>query len=212
MFPIGAHGETKLNEALRALKEFSTIGNILWFGIGVKHPLRQMATTSGGASCVALIACLSEFYHNPPYCAKVLYEMARQSKGADDMLALQQWESLVKICCRVFASSTFGVQVQTLLKLTVYSPMAFSTEGYDDPANPAEILRLLGQVLSGKLRGVTIAGGPECCWLFVLCDFLLGLKVRLQKGSETLNQKGSTGSIQIQLRIREYNSSMPAFI
>ncbi|MCJ1353919.1 MAG: hypothetical protein MMC33_003906 [Icmadophila ericetorum] len=144
IFPIGAHGETKLNEALRALKEFSTIGNILWFGIGVKHPLRQMATTSGGASCVALIACLSEFYHNPPYCAKVLYEMARQSKGADDMLALQQWESLVKICCRVFASSTFGVQVQTLLKLTVYSPMAFSTEGYDDPANPAEILRLLG--------------------------------------------------------------------
>lgn len=210
IFPIGAHGEYRLNEALAALKEFGTIGRVIWFGIGVRHVLCQIVTTSGGASCVALIACLSES-HSPAYCARVLYEMARQSKVADGITpSLQQWEYLVQVCCGVFAQTTFGLQVSQLLKLAGHLPSALSTARYarsGDPANLAEILRLPGQVSSGQERSLTIVGGPECCWLFILCDFLLGFTVCLRdKDSSVLIQKQSSDVIQVQLQIRHHDS------
>jgi hypothetical protein len=58
--PIGVHGEERLKEAMSSLKTFSSFGDIIYFGIGVRHVLRTLVQTSQGASSVALVAALTE--------------------------------------------------------------------------------------------------------------------------------------------------------
>jgi hypothetical protein len=60
--PLGAHGEEFLMESLNKLKAFSSFGDLVWFGVGVRHVLRDIVQTTEGASLVALCAALSETY------------------------------------------------------------------------------------------------------------------------------------------------------
>lgn len=47
-------------ESMGKLKSFSAFGDVVWFGVGVRHVLRSLVNTSQGASCVALCAALAE--------------------------------------------------------------------------------------------------------------------------------------------------------
>ena len=49
--PLGAHGEIILMEAMNKLKAFSTFCDVVWFGVGVCHILRELVQTYQGASC-----------------------------------------------------------------------------------------------------------------------------------------------------------------
>lgn len=57
---VGVHGERKLAEAMSSLKSFSSFGDAIFFGIGVRHILRTLVQTSQGASSVAMVAALTE--------------------------------------------------------------------------------------------------------------------------------------------------------
>lgn len=57
---IGVHGEKLLRGAMSTLKAFNSFGDVVFFGIGVRHILRSLVQTSQGASSVALVAALTE--------------------------------------------------------------------------------------------------------------------------------------------------------
>lgn len=86
--PLGAHGEKVLSEAMASLKACSSFGDVIWFGVGVRHILRVLVQTAQGAFFVALCAALSES-HSLSTSALVLYEMSNKSgslKGAHALI------------------------------------------------------------------------------------------------------------------------------
>lgn len=79
-----AHGEKVLRDSLSNLKAFSSFGDVIWFGVGVRHILRDIVQTAEGASLVALCASLSETFSNEAS-ALVLYEMAKLLRSSSDL-------------------------------------------------------------------------------------------------------------------------------
>lgn len=71
--PIGVHGEKILREAMSTLKAFNSFGDVVFFGIGVRHILHTLVQTSQGASSVALVASLTEG-HSTMYVKSILVE------------------------------------------------------------------------------------------------------------------------------------------
>lgn len=82
--PIGPHGEKVLAESMGTLTAKSFAGDLIWFGIGVRHILRELVQTSQGCSLVALCAALTEA-HSIPVSALVLYEIAKECGGPQSL-------------------------------------------------------------------------------------------------------------------------------
>ena len=78
--PLGIYGEKSLAEAMSRLRACSSFGNVIWFGVGVRHILRVLVQISQGAFLVALCSGLSEG-HNMSTSAPVLYEMAKRFRS-----------------------------------------------------------------------------------------------------------------------------------
>ncbi|MCJ1373684.1 hypothetical protein MMC20_004913 [Loxospora ochrophaea] len=204
--PIGVHGGQRLVESLKSLRAFTGIGDAIWYGVGVRHVIRQIVTTSEGASCVGFIGCLAEC-HDPSYCAHVLYCMSKACKSPDALTpSFSQWKQLVRTCSGIFANSTFGLKVQRFLTLAGFSASALDSVPNTPAANPdslARVLCVIGTVQQNKIKSITVAGGPECCWLAVLCEFLLNLKVLFQmQDSIILFQNYSSGTPQVRFQVR----------
>lgn len=186
--PLGVHGEKVLMEAMGKLTAFSSCGDLIWFGVGVRHILRTLVQTSQGASLVALCAALAEG-HTIPMAALMMFELSKVLGSPDDLRpSFAQWEALVKVCSSVFTVTTFGVRLQQLLTLCGYQPKP----GPDysnfpgDPAEFAEALLAVGKVSSGTLRDVELTGRASCAWLAVFAEHILGLRVQVRKASGQL--------------------------
>lgn len=93
--PLGAHGDKMLREAMASLKACSSFGDVIWFGVGVRHILRSLVETAQGASLVALCAALSES-HSLLASALVLNEMCIRSGSPKELTpSILQWKALV---------------------------------------------------------------------------------------------------------------------
>ena len=210
--PIGVHGEQKLQESIDSLKCFSSFGDLVWFGVGVRHILRTLVQSSQGASSVALAASLTESY-SLQFSAKVFYGMAKCMKSPSELTpSFGQWESYVKVCSGLFSGSIFGHKVGQLARLLSCStPIHLTARLKDkvpDPDQLAELLYQIGKVQRKHWESIDIIGSRGCCWIAVFCDFLLGL--RIQISSQTGNivfQNYDSGSLSVQVRIR-YTESL----
>ena len=190
--PLGAHGEMILMEAMNKLKAFSTFGDVVWFGVGVRHILRELVQTSQGASCVALCAALTEG-HSISTSALIMYEMTKVLGSPQELSpSFLQWEALVKVCSSVFASTNFGIRVQQYLKLVGYIDEAtyfkgiYPPNGVGHPRQFARAMLAIGKVVMGVFQYIEIVGGPVCCWLVAYAENILGLRVQLQSKSEDI--------------------------
>lgn len=191
--PLGVHGEKVLMEAMGKLQAFSSFGDLIWFGVGVRHILRTLVQTSQGASLVALCAALAEG-HSIPTAALMIFEMSKVLGSPDEIRpSFAQWQALVKVCSSVLTVTTFGVRLQQLLNLCelkrtseTYHGLA---PGYGDPAYPpefAEAVLAIGRVASGTLEDIELTGDASCTWLAVFAEYLLGLRVQVRKDSGQL--------------------------
>ena len=63
LFKLALEGRRNMRKSLDALPSISSTGNMLWFGFGAKHVIRELSTTDQGMLCVALCAALSSCYH-----------------------------------------------------------------------------------------------------------------------------------------------------
>ena len=61
-FNVPAEGRKRVADAISKLKAYSSYGQVLWFGFGVKHVVRSLGETEQGVACEALCACLSVSY------------------------------------------------------------------------------------------------------------------------------------------------------
>ena len=190
--PLGAYGEKVLVEAMSKLKAFSTIGDVIWFGVGVRHILRELVQTSQGAACVAFCAALTEG-HTISTSALIMYELAKVLGSPQELSpSFAQWIALVKVCASVFASTNFGIRVQQYLKLAGYTegdPCSANISPPNGVGHPRELacaILAIGKVVTGAFQYVEITGGPICCWLAAYTENVLGLRVRLQNASDEL--------------------------
>ena len=112
-----------LSDAMAGLKACSSFGDVIWFGVGVRHILRVLVQTSQGASLVALCAALSEG-HNIPTSALVLHEMAKRFGSPSELTpSFAQWQALVKVCASTFCHTTLSIQINQILRLAGYDTL-----------------------------------------------------------------------------------------
>ncbi|KAL8930213.1 MAG: hypothetical protein Q9208_000830 [Pyrenodesmia sp. 3 TL-2023] len=179
--PLGAHGEKVLRDAMASLKACSSFGDVVWFGVGVRHILRVLVQTAQGASLVALCAALSES-HSLSTCALVLYEMSKQSGSPKELTpSFAQWEAIVRVCASVFCPTTFSIRVDQFLKLAGYDLCTGVSSWAGHPQDLAKIISAVGSVAAGELLELHVVGGPACSWVAVYADLVLGLRVSIQR-------------------------------
>jgi len=176
--PIGAHGEKVLAKAMEKLTAKSCAGDLLWFGIGVRHILRELVQTSQGCSLVALSAALTES-HSIPVSALVLYEIAKECGSPVEFApSFEQWEALVRVAASVFNATTFGLRIHQIAKFG--DPGSGSWPSSSHPYDLAKTLLSIGQVIHGSTQSISVQGNRSCSWLAAWADFVLGLRVMVR--------------------------------
>ncbi|OBT99969.2 hypothetical protein VE01_01790 [Pseudogymnoascus verrucosus] len=178
-FNLDPDGQIRFSSTISRLKAFSSYGNVMWFGFGVKHIIRTLSETEQGATCAAICACLSVSY-DKFFCSKVLKALADQQKAPNTLVpSLSQWAALANICAGAVSGSRFPQLVE------VYSRIMQSYDGdsrnaLQETTSPDKLARAileLGKVSSGTVQSVTFIGGVDCGWLAALAQWLLSLKV-----------------------------------
>ncbi|EED24650.1 ankyrin repeat-containing protein, putative [Talaromyces stipitatus ATCC 10500] len=183
-FVIKAEAQKRIRDALSSLKSFSSFGNLVWFGFGIKPIVKDLAETEQGLTCVALCACLSISYDSF-YVAEVLREICKLQETPSDFIpSLHQWKTLVRMCAGSVSNSKFPTLLEGLMRLAAPSAGA----SFDQPTTAEALAKAIGalaDVSNNKLANTTIAGGLDCMWLAAFSEWCLALdvEVRLSSGS-----------------------------
>ncbi|KFY87162.1 hypothetical protein V500_07137 [Pseudogymnoascus sp. VKM F-4518 (FW-2643)] len=178
-FNLDPDGQKKFSDTISRLKAFSSYGDIMWFGFGVKHIVRTLSETEQGTTCAAICACLSVSY-DTFYCSKVLKAMADQQKAPNSLMpSISQWAALTNICSGAVSGSRFPQLVEAYSRLT-QSFLGDTRHALQETTSAnalAGALLELAKVSSGTVRSVTFIGGVDCGWLAALAQWLLCLRV-----------------------------------
>lgn len=176
--PLGAHGEKVLRDAMKGLVSLSTFGDVIWFGVGIRHLLRDLVQTSQGSALVALCGALTEGYSRAGS-ALVLYEVAKLCGGPKDLLpSFAQWEALIKVAASVFNNTTLGLRMGQISRLGGYLNDKRASVGH--PADFAQVILAIGRVVAGELETIVIQGGLPSSWIAAWSDFVLDLRVQVR--------------------------------
>ena len=201
--PLNHHGEKVLSEAMKSLTVCSSFGDAIWFGVGVRHILRDMVKTSQGASLITLCAALSEG-HTRSVSALILHEMVKHLGGPNDLSpSFAQWETLVKTCASVFCHTTLGLRIDQMASLGEHRFNAnFGIIRAGSAKDMAEILFAIGDVVAGKFMEITVTGGPACAWVAAFADYILGLRIVVTKSNgDLLYMNFDPSSTKAQLKV-----------
>ncbi|MCJ1404786.1 hypothetical protein MMC11_008012 [Xylographa trunciseda] len=180
-FNLPAEGQLRLQESLSKLKAFSSFGNLIWFGIGVKHIVRSLAETEQGACCTAICACLSVCYKTD-FSARVLKEFCDSSNIPRSLTpALSQWATLVDVCAGSVEASGFPHLVEGFSRL-FSSPKQghYAFQAVTSPQAFAAALVEIARLSRGNLRSITIRGGVDCACLAAIAEWLFALRIEIR--------------------------------
>jgi hypothetical protein len=186
---LSKEGQERVFDALSSLKSFSSFGQVLWFGFGVRHVVHEITGTEEGMTCVAISAALQVSY-NSLFAAEVFRELS-QSHGAPDSLlpALHQWRALVEVSAGVLTASKFPRLLDGFARILAPPqaktglPQRLATT----PTVIAQALSLLADVANGRTASCTFAGGIDCAWVAAVAEWLYCLPVEIlsEDSSET---------------------------
>jgi hypothetical protein len=178
-FKLRPDGQQRFSDAIAKLKAFSSYGQILWFGFGVKHIVKILSETERGSACAAMCACLSVSYDSL-FSSRVLKALANQQAAPNTLTpSLSQWNALLSVCAGAITDSAFPKLVEgmsRLLNLSKTSHDFFLNEA-TSPTELASAIVELGRVSKGEVRSVTLLGGVDCGWLAAVSQWLLSLSV-----------------------------------
>ncbi|KAI9877936.1 MAG: hypothetical protein M1830_002418 [Pleopsidium flavum] len=189
-FKMSSLGQRRVHEALQGLKWCSSLGNALWFGVGVKHITRMLADTKEGTMCLALCASLSEVF-STEISARVLAELATVlglPEGSGP--SLQQWERLVTSCAGTLAATNFGCIAGHFIGLRGKYGTSMSPETprvnhlYRGMSNITDLAQAMGAIVEiskGSLASITLIGGAACGWVAAFAYWFLGLDVEITR-------------------------------
>lgn len=173
--------QKRIQTTLAKLKPFSSYGNILWFGFGIKHVVRLLVESEQGMACVALCGGLSVSY-DKFYCAQVLRSMT-QIQSAPGYLSpsILQWSDLVGACSGTLLSSEFPNIVEGFSRLWYNNENreTWKRRGATSPYALSEALSTIADIASGVLQCATFIGGADCAWLAAIAEWVLCLTVEV---------------------------------
>ncbi|RDW93389.1 uncharacterized protein DSM5745_00711 [Aspergillus mulundensis] len=189
--------QQKIEETLATLKPFSSYGQVLWFGFGVKHVARLLVESEQGMICLALCGSLSVSYEKF-YCAQVLRSMTQLQNASGDLSpSISQWSQLINICSGTLLSSDFPNIVEGFSRLwyNAQNPAIWQQQGGTPPDSLGQALLTLFDIASGSLQSATFVGGPDCAWIAAVAEWILCLSVEVRdaESDESLYRKVGDG-------------------
>ncbi|KAI9793796.1 MAG: hypothetical protein M1833_000519 [Piccolia ochrophora] len=211
-FRLSALGEHRLSKALADLRSFSSYGDVLWFGFGIRHIVRTLATTVEGRSCVMLCASLAEV-HSVDFSARVLADLVDLYRGPESnglTPSLEQWASVVNACSGILSASAFSEVAEYMMGLA--GSTFVSTINY--PRTPgsqhmprivgnhrdmARALEAIARLSNGVIMSVRLVGGSECGWLAALAQWFFEIEVEIESADGTILLQRPNTSKQAQL-------------
>ena len=179
-FNVPPEGQKRVTDAISKLKAYSSYGQVLWFGFGVKHIVRSLCETKQGATCAALCACLRVSY-STEISARVLSVLCDQLLPSDGLSpALPQWAALVDVCSGALSPSKFPMMVDGFCRLAFTDRQRHSQCHRATTADAlARALAELSKVSNGNVSSITFEGGYDCGWIAAVAEWLLCLRVKV---------------------------------
>ncbi|KAK0508449.1 hypothetical protein JMJ35_008725 [Cladonia borealis] len=179
-FNVTPEGQKRVTDAISKLKAYSSYGEVLWFGFGVKHIVRSLCETKQGATCAALGACLRVSY-STEMSAQVLSVLCDRLLPSDGLSpALAQWGALIDVCSGALSPSKFPVLVDGFCRLAFTDCQPHSQYHKATTADAlAHALVELSKVSNGSVSSITFEGGYDCGWIAAVAEWLLCLKVKV---------------------------------
>lgn len=172
---LAPSGQERISDEIFKLKKYSSYGDLIWFGFGVKQIVTDLAETEEGMTLVGLCAALTTTYDSL-FSAKVLRELCVLCKAPQSFTpALRQWKALVELCAGILSSSHFELVLTGFRRLI--SP---SFPARTEPTNPSELakaIKILGEVSKSKIVNASFTGGLDCAWLAAFSEWVLCLDV-----------------------------------
>lgn len=194
IFELSQDGRRHIEHALSRLRCFQGVGNLLWFGFGIKHIVRAICVTEQGAILVALAAALAECFDEDES-ARVLHFMAKRLPGLNFVPSLTQWRALIRSCSGLLAATPFPLRAENLMNMSLRDRSRLrsrtGTEGgipnvgfhpsherrSTNPEDLAEVLLAIGRVSRHEWNSITIIGSREAGWAAAVAEWLFGLSV-----------------------------------
>ena len=179
-FNVPLEGQKRMADAISQLKAYSSYGQVLWFGFGVKHVVRSLCETKQGATCAALCACLRVSY-STEMSARVLSVLCDQLLPSDGLSpALPQWAALIEVCAGILNPSKFPIMVDGFCRLAFTDPRrrygCYKATTVDALAHA---IAELSNVSNGNVSSITFEGGCDCGWIAAVAEWLFCLKVKV---------------------------------
>ena len=203
-FQLSRNGRANVEGALSKLRSFGSLSDALWFGFGLRHPVRSLSITEQGATLVALCAALAESFPDNTS-AEILYEIIRCRTDSTSTPSLSQWRTLIKCCAGTFAVTEFPTTAEAFMAMQEdqLSASVMPTE----PKALANALLGIGKVSRGEWTAIEISGGREAGWLAAISEWLFHLSISITNESGILQYKSCSANQTPQVTVRYAPSS-----
>ena len=187
-FKISRLGIHRFETAISNLKHASVLGEVMWFGFGVNHIIRELMQTTEGVTCVMLCAILSES-RTAILSARVLFELTNTYSSSTPEAgrltpSLQQWHKLVEMCAGSLSSSPFPSIVDQMIMLMSQrrnsNPRKTHRRFVGDPKDIASVLNALGRLSLDEIVTLTISGGCDCGWIAAVAHWFFDAVVEFR--------------------------------
>ena len=180
-FNVPSDAQLRLHHSVSQLKAFSSASDLLWLGVGFKHPMRMLLDTEQGCSLVAVSACLMVSYENT-YVAAVLQSLCHRSSLPDNLTpSLSQWGAMADLCAPSVLASKFPVLVEGFSRLLIKKSVIRMPHNVlaTSPDELAIALLELAPLSRGQAASITMVGKADCAWLAALAVWLFSLRVEI---------------------------------
>ena len=178
-FALEPRAQELISEAIRKAKKYTSYGELMWFGFGIKDIVTDLADTEEGLTLVALCAALSTTY-DCTFAAQVIRELCVLCKAPQSFTpALRQWKTLVELCAGILASSHYVTLANGFRRL-ICGHLGLPFDIRHPPTTPialAEAIMTLARISKRNLVSATISGALDCAWLGAFAESILSLDV-----------------------------------
>ncbi|ETS84384.1 hypothetical protein PFICI_02409 [Pestalotiopsis fici W106-1] len=187
---LSTSGEKNIQDALNSLRSYRGLGDVIWFGFGLRSLVRTLGSTTEGKGLVALCSALGETFHED-FAATVLHSMtASYNPPSGFMPSLKEWQMLVKACSGVLAHTKFPVLVDSFTRLVprqrrLQQKLQARRSGQipdalcPSPHDLSVTILALGMLSRNHFHQISIKGGVGAGWLAAVGEWMYGFNVSI---------------------------------